>query len=141
MALIKGTNAYASVEEADAYLADGLDSGWSALDPDTKAKALVSATRLLDTLNWKGYAMDETQPLGFPRVDMGTPTEVVKAAIRLAEYLAENGDTIDSGGVRSIKVGPIELDSIRPKSSIPSRIKNSLSQYIKNSGGSWWRAN
>lgn len=48
--------AYASVAEADAYLAVDLNRGptWDTLDPDEKGAALVSATRRIDYENYVG---------------------------------------------------------------------------------------
>jgi hypothetical protein len=46
---IKNFNSYATVAEADEYLDGSVRAlSWSALDPDTKARALITATRLID---------------------------------------------------------------------------------------------
>ena len=69
MALIKGTNSYRTVEEADAYFEDRLDAAaWTSASDELKGQALVTATAILDNMNWNGYAVSESQSLAFPRI-------------------------------------------------------------------------
>ena len=69
MALVKGTNSYVTVAEADSYFAERLHSEtWSGASPTDKEKALITATGLLDQKPWVGEAEDELQPLAFPRI-------------------------------------------------------------------------
>jgi hypothetical protein len=47
---------YGTVVEADAYFAARLhETAWSGADPLDRPKALLAATRIIDTLNIKGY--------------------------------------------------------------------------------------
>lgn len=66
------SNSYLSVASADAYFANSLNAdAWTGDDvsDETKEKALVSATRLIDaTLTFKGTRTATTQALSFPRV-------------------------------------------------------------------------
>jgi hypothetical protein len=67
MALVKGTNAYADVSDADSYFADRLDvAAWTSADSTMKAQALVTAAGILDQLPWTGTAVSENQALAFP---------------------------------------------------------------------------
>lgn len=66
------SNSFATVEEADAYLATRLNSGaWTGTDP--KAVALIEATRTLSALAWQGYRTDDVQALSWPRTGVVNP--------------------------------------------------------------------
>lgn len=68
MALTLGTNSYVTLSEAELYLEDRIDiAEWEAANDDIKEKALVTATRFIDTLAFAGYASEETQALSWPR--------------------------------------------------------------------------
>jgi hypothetical protein len=159
MALVKGTNSYVTVEEADAYFADRLDAAaWTAADATQKAQALVTATAYLDELRWTGTAVSESQSLAFPRVTeyfdprLGTsiylegntvPSRITKACTELAYHLLNNDGLLDeTGGVRDISIGPITLTGISNAPKIPSNIKRLITPLVVNSGSNpWWRAN
>jgi hypothetical protein len=47
---------YGTVDEGDAYFAARLhEAAWSGADPADRPKALLAATRIIDSLNFKGY--------------------------------------------------------------------------------------
>jgi hypothetical protein len=157
MALVKGTNSYVTVAEADSYFLDRLDvAAWTAADEPTKSQALVTATSMLDDLSWVGTAVSESQSLAFPRSGeyfdprlgtvvsiTGVPLRVQKATYELAYHLLNNdGLQDDTGGVKNISVGPIRLDFIKPPSKIPSNVLRLVKPLQANAGSnSWWRAN
>lgn len=159
MALSKGQNSYAEVTEADAYFADRLDAAaWTEASPELKAQALVTATRLLDDLRWTGSALEETQPLAFPRAGQyfdprigafltfqsdEVPQRVLSAIFELAHHLLENDGVLDSsGGVGSISVGTIRLDGVRKAPRVPAFVTSMVRPLLVNGGSnSWWRAN
>lgn len=62
-------NSYATLADADAYaLTLPVTNDWATATPEAKNAALVQATRLMDTLNFKGYRTNySTQPLQWPR--------------------------------------------------------------------------
>lgn len=62
-------NAYLSVADADAYFNTRMyASAWTSIvDPDIKARAIISATRRLDLLSYKGHPSFENQALRWPR--------------------------------------------------------------------------
>ena len=86
-------SSYASVDEADAYLLG--DAGprrvtWTSADEDAKARALVTATRTLDRLPWRGSRSMTTQATAWPRSGIGTtslPTDIEVAAVLIAAHL------------------------------------------------------
>ena len=66
---LSNANSYASVADGDAYFEGHLyATAWTAATSDTKAAALVMATRLVDTqFQFNGYRAHETQALQWPR--------------------------------------------------------------------------
>jgi hypothetical protein len=158
MALVKGTNSYVTVAEADTYFGDRLNASvWDLADDTTKAQALITATRLLDDMSWSGTAISESQALSFPRsgsyfdpkvggvISFGssTPSRVSTANYELALHLMSNEDATSAGGsVKSIKVGDISLDNINQVSTFPYAIKKIINPLLDNGGSNmWWRAN
>lgn len=66
--LVVGENSYVDVAEADEYFAGRLDAdAWEGSDTDTKAKALITATRRIDMQRLRGKKADPKQKLQFPR--------------------------------------------------------------------------
>ena len=157
MALVKGTNSYVTVAEADAYFQERLDSAaWLDADVERKTQALITATSLLDNLSWTGAAVSESQPLAFPRygsyfdprlgieITLGeAPKRVTTSVMELALHLLTNEAVSDStDSVQSLSLGPLTLTNIRRTSAVPVRIRSQFSCMLLNSGASlWWRAN
>ena len=158
MAVVKGTNSYVTIEEADAYFTDRANSSvWSAADSIKKGQALVTATRLLDDQPWAGTAIIEEQSLAFPRsgeyfdprlgtllsMPEGTPQRVITATYELAYHILINEDLLDNtGSVGSLNAGKISLNSIQKASVITAQVRNIIKPLLINSGSnSWWRAN
>jgi hypothetical protein len=158
MALIKDTNSFATVAEADAYFTEKLDvAAWTDADETTKAQALVSASQILDEQTWSGVIADEAQPMAFPRVGsyfdprLGystvfgsiTPLRVVTATLELAYHLLNNDGIQDStGSVVNLSIGSVRLDRIISTSLIPTHVKSLIKPMLKNGGTRmWWRNN
>lgn len=158
MALVKGTNSYVTVGEADAYFADRLNaSAWSSLTSPQKEQALVTATTIIDENNWVGTALYEDQVLAFPRAGsyfdtkLGSeivltesyPLRLVNAVYELALHLYSNPDTYNaSGAIDKIKVGPIELTGITETAKSPHIVRTLIRPLLTNGGRNlWWRSN
>jgi hypothetical protein len=168
MALVKGTNSYATIAEADAYFANRLENdAWLALTNPQKERALVTATRNLDLLEWEGTIASESQPLAFPRV--GTyfdarvggyvtfgsepPALVIQALYEMAFAASVNiGNVSDGVTVDSISVGPISISGLkgsgsptstgeRPSKAMANALYYLLRQGKQGGGYSWWMAN
>lgn len=90
-------DAYVSVADADAYLADyGAPASWSSATTTAKEEAIRRATRAMDALygrRWKGVRKVRTQALDWPRVGVVDrdgylmdefPTVIANAAAILA---------------------------------------------------------
>src|SRR4051812_47769914 len=94
---------YADIEQADAYQDATISAqgdAWrlSTTDTTKKGRALVSATRWLDSVVWLGDKTDTDQELAFPRTGIDgvesdeLPAALVTACIVLAGYLVTNAD-------------------------------------------------
>ncbi len=96
--------AYASVAEADAYLAiDPLRSAaWAALSADEKGAALVAATRRLDLFRYTGTKTDSAQLNEWPRTGATrgdtafTATDEVPQSIEDAASLLAGSIVLDA---------------------------------------------
>jgi len=162
MALVKGTNSYVTVAEANAYFEDRIGAEqWAAAPAGVREKALVTATGQLDELQWLGTAVSESQPLAFPRngsyfesrlglqVELDpaqTPSRIVTATYELALHLLSNTDVLSSAGdIKNLTVGSIKLEGLNSVPTMPSTVKRLYKSLINanggGSGGAWWRAN
>ena len=100
MPLTVGTNSYATLAEAEAYLYESFRGpDWNTWAPPTAPTdpsiltnqeiALVTAARLIDRQPLRGSKLDSAQALAFPRDDQldGVPLEVKHAQIETAYWL------------------------------------------------------
>ena len=114
-------NSYASVAEADAYLAvRGDTSTWTALTLGQKESKLQWAALYLDTLTFKGTRSTSTQALQWPRIGVwdrdgfevdGIPQALKNAQAEMAFQLIANDWTQGLGPVsnETLSVGSISL--------------------------------
>jgi hypothetical protein len=158
MALTKGVNAYLTVSTAGLILDNILDNdAWTSAATPVKENAIITATALLDDLEWNGSAVTDSQQLAFPRnieyfetrlgsttyIDNDTPARVERATAFLALHLLNNpGIMTDSDEVLGLSVAGISLGDVRKVSRIPRRILEIVSPLLKGKGSRyWWRAN
>jgi hypothetical protein len=147
------------------YIAE--DSTWSETSFEEQERALVNATRLLDTMLWAGSAVAATQPLAWPRTEFsyydpvlnldvtvpeGTvPTRLEKAIARLALHLLKY-PAVEKGyeaSFDSITVGPISITNSNAASdpgrvpTIPYEVTKLVAPLTRDgyTANSWWRAN
>lgn len=120
-------NSYLTVEEADAYLGSERlhTEDWDSLDGDSKARALIWASKLLDAAcEYKGAPRTFTQAMRWPRIgtrnrDLGwydqdeIPQELKEAAAELALALVRRDRSEESElaglGLERLRVGPVDL--------------------------------
>jgi len=137
MALIVGTNSYASIGESITYFFDTLRrTRWDAIDTNTKSAALIDATRYLDRLNWVGSKTSSAQALAWPRsgvvdkegqaVDSSTvPAFIKEATYEVALRLAEDPTLVDSfsqqtrDNTKRVKAGDVEAEFFIPTKGTP----------------------
>ncbi|WP_396189864.1 DnaT-like ssDNA-binding protein [Flavobacterium sp.] len=158
MALQKGVNSYVTVDEANTYFADRLDvAAWTGASEEQKPQALVTATKMLDDLDWTGYVVSESQPLAFPRsgdyfdprtgttvsLSSSVPMRVQNATMELAYHLLNNDGLLDdTGTVESISIGGINITNIRQANKLPGVVERLVKPLLVNAGSNmWWRAN
>jgi len=158
MALVKGTNSYATVEEAVAYFDDRLDvAAWTSASEDQRRQSLITATGILDDLEWAGVAVSDSQSLAFPRIGnyfdpkigtivempTTTPKVIQRATFEVAYHLLNNDGLLDdTGTVKAINIGNISLNDVRNASRIPGHVMRMIRPLLNNRGAStWWRAN
>jgi len=157
MALVKGTNSYATVAEADSYFRDRLDAQtWASSDSALKAQALITATAILDDQRWIGTVSSETQSLSFPRIGeyfdprLGInksmdpiPERILKAVFEQALHLLTNEGLLDeTGSVIDLQIASISLTRVKSPEKISQSVKRFISPLLINGGSqSWWRAN
>ncbi len=132
-----GYTSYASVAEADAYLAvDPVRKAtWEALSTDDKGLNLIAATRRLDLLSWQGEKTGgAVQENKWPRIGVsypdGTavstsevPQEVENATALLAGSIAITAKLADAGtsgsNTKRVKAGSAEVEFFRQQEGKP----------------------
>lgn len=88
------TNSYLTIAEGDAYAATRMNSeAWEQSNNDQKTKAILTATRQIEQLNFAGDKVDEDQPLEFPRGEQTTiPNNIKIACFEIAIALLDGAD-------------------------------------------------
>jgi len=125
MALVVGTNSYINVADADTYFGDLIHAElWTAASEETQAKALVTATKMLDRRYWAGTKYSDAQALDWPRSGLtdpegnevaedAVPQFVLDATCELALALIEDPSIQapdDAGNIKSIKTGTVGVE-------------------------------
>jgi len=122
------SNSYLTLADANTYFGDRLyTTKWDDADDDTKTKALLQATKRLETEEYYGTKEDTTTPqkLSFPRVDIGEldgidldgtiPQQLKDAQCETALFMLSNDITQKDINIGSIKkerskVGTLESE-------------------------------
>lgn len=88
------TTPFGTVNEADTYFQGRIENDvWLNCDPDRKLRALISATRLINRLNFIGDKADPNQENEFPRgTSLTIPFEIKYATFESAYALADDYD-------------------------------------------------
>ena len=147
--ILSSANAYATLAEAEDYaLTLPVANDWATATEAQKNAALVQATRLLDTLGWKGRRTSQAQPLQWPRagatdregytLDSATvPARVRDAACEFAIRLVADDRVADAGGLapETLKVGPLDLGPMR-RSPIPASVLEMVRELLAHGYGS-----
>ena len=118
-------NSYVTLSEANDYFDTSPDSStWTNKTDDQKKRALISATRWIDTLVFQGDRCDEDQALKFPRTNYQVdrvelscstiPNNIKYAQYELARALANDtgaitGTTGTEGNFSEVKIGDMQV--------------------------------
>lgn len=105
---------YCTVEEADQYFSEKFGGeNWAEQTEDNKKRAIITATRKLNHLTYKGFKVDVQQPLQFPRYYKpnyaskrnytSEPEEIVFACCEEAASLLQKNE--DSVHIKNQKLG------------------------------------
>jgi hypothetical protein len=127
-------NSYVTLAEAESYFESRLNvTAWSAATTDTKNRAIVQATRHLDsTLDWVGERSSTSQALAWPRtgvltrdeddyLDDATIPQVLKDATceqALAELGANRASDPGGRGLQRVQAGDVEVEFDGPTASV-----------------------
>ena len=155
---IGGVNytSYASVVEADAYLAvdPTRSAAWAALNPDQKGTNLVAATRRLDLLQWSGEKVDPNQETQWPRnnatcdgesvPNTGVPKPVENATGLLAGSITRDASASNQGtsgsNIKKAKAGSADVTFFRPTNGVALQDTTAYSLvqcYLDGAGGAY----
>ena len=118
-------NSYVTLLEANAYFETSPESStWDDKTDDQKNRALISATRWIDSLNFYGDRCSTSQALSWPRNNYHVdrveltcsviPADIKYATYELARALANDpesitGSTGDTGLYEAVKLGDLEV--------------------------------
>ena len=145
-ATIKGENAnsYVTLAEANIYFETVPDSStWTNKTDDQKNRALIAATRWIDTFVYQGDRCDENQALKFPRTNYQVdrvelscstiPNNIKYAQYELARALANEtdamtGNTGTDGNIEQVKLGDIQV-KYNTKSQGTGTVNNIMDKY------------
>jgi phage gp36-like protein len=99
---------YADLQDAEIYNNAIVGSSWSTLDKTTKSQYLVMATRKIDSYQYAGSKLSETQPLKFPRISqsgkVSSDQVLIDLCCQISAYYLTNGTSSgggDSGNILS----------------------------------------
>ena len=118
-------NSYVTLTEANSYFETVPDSStWTNKTDDQKNRALISATRWIDSFVFYGDRCDESQALKFPRnnyqvdgVELACstiPLNIKYAQYELARALANDSEAMTGnvgtdGNIEEVKLGDIQV--------------------------------
>ncbi len=126
------SESYATIQEAEDYFDERLhDSAWRVASASEKPKSLLAATRIIDTLSYKGYknavytllqndpeatqeeirAAEASQALEFPRgADTDVPQQIQWACFEIAYSLLDGVDPdieLENMSIRNHGIGSV----------------------------------
>lgn len=144
MALTLNENSYLEVADADLYFGDRLNStAWTGATPEDKAKALIGATKAIETMKFIGSRTVSTQKLSFPRegvyvdgilIDATVvPQDIKDAVCEYAILMLQEDYTApdDLAQFGEVAVGSIKIKTNPSKGgkAIPPMVASLLSNY------------
>ena len=122
----ENSNSYATLADANSYFETSPDdSTWSNKSDDQKNRALISATRWIDSLNFYGDRCDTSQGLKWPRnnfqvddVELSCsliPHKIKYAQYELARALANDTDAMTGNSGTEGVAKEVELGELKVK--------------------------
>jgi|TARA_R110002126_G_scaffold97505_1_gene227116 hypothetical protein len=142
-ATLKGENAnsFVTLEEANAYFETVPSSStWDDKNNDQKNRAIISATRWIDSLNFYGDRCDNGQALSWPRnnyhVDRveltcsAIPADIKYATYELARALANDTDAVTGNTGTEGLYEEVELGELKVKYNTDSQATGSVNNIF-----------
>ena len=134
-------NSYVTLSEANDYFDTSPDSStWTNKTDDQKKRALISATRWIDTLVFYGDRCDDSQALKFPRnnyqvdgVELACskiPNNIKYAQYELARALANDTDAITGTTGKEGNISEAKLGDLAVKFSTASQGTGSVNNIL-----------
>lgn len=122
-------DSYASVAQADSYLAASIHAGtdWSGASDATKGQALVTATRILDRQTW--LTAYNTQALREVVVDI--QDACVEMALALVQGSDLQTEQSTAQKLQSIRAGSVALTYFRGAEGAPHRFPTIVSELLR----------
>lgn len=143
--LIVGLNSYVSQQDADELAATRLfAAAWDAATPDTKKRALFTATALLDRMQWQGRPLAPTQPLAWPRVNERSPlgypltaeipAAILGATVELAMHLLASGELPGGPAVMQRMLGDsMVMHFAHVSDELPKHVRRLIEPFLRSS--------
>ena len=134
-------NSYVTLSESNDYFDTSPDSStWTNKTDDQKKRALISATRWIDTLVFYGDRCDESQALKFPRTNYQVdgvelscstiPNNIKYAQYELARALANDTDAITGTTGKEGNISEAKLGDLAVKFSTASQGTGSVNNIL-----------
>jgi len=134
-------NSYVTLADADAYFETVPNSAtWIDKTTDQKNRALISATRWIDTLNFYGDRCDAGQALKWPRTNYDVdnitlecsliPSDIKYATYELARALANDTDAVTGNTGTSGLYDQVELGDLKVKYSKTSQAVGTINNIF-----------
>lgn len=140
-----GTNSYVSLDAANALAAERLFAGaWTAATPDTRAQALMTATALLDRMQWQGRPLAPTQALAWPRIadrcppgyplTVDIPAPIAAATVELAIHLLRTGELPGGPAVMQRMLGDsMSMYFAHVADDLPKHVRRLIEPFMRSS--------
>jgi len=124
--LEEGENCYGNLADAESYFLTRYDAdAWDDATTTQKKKALISATRIIDRLNFEGEKTDDDQTLQFPRADdVLVPAEIKIACYEIAFALLDGVDP-------ELEARNLDLTATK-YGNVSASFNGSQNEYIRN---------
>lgn len=140
--IIVGVNSYATMAQASEIAGTRLfAAAWTGATDDTRARALLTATALLDRMRWQGRKLATSQALEWPRVPercpLGYPLAadiippIVTATVELALYLLSTGELGGGPAIMQRMVGDsMAMFYAHVADELPKHVRRLIEPYL-----------
>ena len=146
-----GVNSFVTLFDADNYFDNRSNATWREFDTAEREGALITASKLISELPWRGRALSATQQIALPRslsyTDPSTghqitltnsdtpsdyPERVLVATYEQAHHLLTQDAVLEAGSaVGTLSAGSVNLQDIRNAPSIHPRVRRLLAPLIE----------